>query len=376
MNVTLLTAALWFSASPTVYETVYVPRPEFLAAVRGQNATPYDEIPNGNTPFYQNNGNGAALTDPNAGAQAMPYMGAPVQPLPYGDPFLGGGGMVAPMPYTGPGHGPFAFGTNGPQPYRFGWTSRWYAGYMPKEDASGPLGDFGIFEAGVELEHTSPLPDGWIFSSTPQYDYRAWDGPVGIGLPGSVHRIGWDLELSTPANSPFSIQFGFNPSVNSDFEGSTNSDAWNFDGRVVGFLRTSDQLMWALGAGYWDRVDDIIIPYAGLVWTPNDIWEWRLVFPQPRVSVFIGNPWGIATWLYLSGEYHVESYQIELQPVGAREKIQIADWRAMLGLRSDNGFVSTFIEAGWVFDRQVEFKYTTPDFDIDSGFIGRAGIRY
>ncbi|MEX0728404.1 MAG: hypothetical protein WD065_19185 [Planctomycetaceae bacterium] len=370
MNVTLLTAALWFSASPTPYQTVYVPRDAFLSAVRGQNSTPYEEIPGNGDPYYSN---GSPAIDPNAGTgQVMPYSAAPYTPVPYGDPFLGG--APAQMPFAGAG--PFAFGANGPQPYRFGWTSRWNAGYMPKEDASGGLGDFGIFEAGVELEHTSPLPDGWIFSSTPQYDYRDWDGPSGIGLPGSVHRIGWDLELATPGNSPFSVQFGFNPSVNSDFDGSTNSDAWNFDGRAIMFLRTSDQLMWALGAGYWDRVDDIVIPYAGLVWTPNDIWEWRLVFPQPRVSVFLGNPMGVATWLYASAEYHVESYQIELQPISTGEKIQIADWRAVLGLRSDNGFISSFIEAGWVFDRQVEFKYTTPDFDISSGLIGRVGIRY
>ncbi len=79
----------------------------------------------------------------------------------------------------------------------------------------------------------------------------------------------------------------------------------------------------------------------------------------------------MATWLYLRGEYHVEAYQVQLDyPVGdRREKMEIADQRLVLGLRGDIGSVSGFVEAGWVFDRQVDFLHGTPGFDIDSGFI-------
>ncbi len=285
---------------------------------------------------------------------------------PSGDPFLG-------APATGSG---YTMRLNGPQPYRFGWTTRLDFGYLPSESTDAPLGDFGVFEFDSEIEYTTPLPDGWIFSSVPQFNYRSWDGPSGVGMPPNAYRFGWDLELSTPANAGWSVQLGFNPSLTSDFEQSLNSEAYNWDGRVVAFFHQSPSVTWAIGAAYWDRVDDIVIPYAGVVWTPNQLWEFRLIFPKPRVSVFIGKPWGIATWLYASGEYHVEVYQIGLDPSGLRERVQLEDWRLMLGLRNDNGFLSTFVEGGWVLGRDVEFANGTPGFGIGDGFIVRAGLRY
>ena len=89
-------------------------------------------------------------------------------------------------------------------------------------------------------------------------------------------------------------------------------------GRGVVFLRASPQLMIALGAAYWKRVDDIVLPYAGVVWTPNDYWEFRLMFPKSRISYFLGNWWGAATWVYGGVEYNVEAYQIDLTSPGGQ----------------------------------------------------------
>ena len=345
-------------------------------AIRGQSP-PYEEPPvvsgGGGYPAYPLHQ--PTMQQPFGGLFA-PLGGGPL----WYDPFLGQpGGMPGAAPGMGPG-GPFAFGANGPQPYRFGWTSRWDFGYLPAETVkNGPVTDkFEVFEADLELEYTQPMPDGWIFSSTPQFNYRSWQGPGGgvLALPGSVYRFGWDLEFSTPANNPVSLQLGFNPSVNSDLEGSMTRAAWHFDGRGIVFIRQSPAVMWALGAGYWDRSHDRVIPYAGVVWTPNDLWEWRLVFPKPRVSVFVGNWWGVATWLYVEGEYHVESYQIEIPVAGGREHVQLEDWRAVIGLRNDSGIVSSYIEGGWVFNRDVDFATQVSGFDVSSGFILRAGVRY
>ena len=142
------------------------------------------------------------------------------------------------------------------------------------------------------------------------------------------------------------------------------------------FFRNSPHLMWVLGAGYWDRVDDMVIPYAGLVFTPNDLWEWRLLFPEARISYFLGNIHGYNKWIYANFEYHVESYEIDRQPGNLTEQIQLEDYRILLGLRMESGPVVTFIEGGWVFGREVSFGGSTPGFDIDTGFIGRVGVRF
>ncbi len=316
----------------------------------------------------------------------------PQQPFGTYDPFLPQpGGIQAPINPQGGGL-PWAFGANGPQPYRFGWTHRIDYTLMPSESANRGVGNIGIDALDTEWEYTTPFGTAWIFSFTQEFDMRWLDGPrssrtgppllFAAGFPEQLYRIGWDFELATPSNGPWSFQIGFNPSLNTSFETGPSRDAWNFDARAILFYQQSPQWMWAIGAGFWDRVEDMVIPYAGVIYTPDDRWEYRLVFPEPRISYFLGNTFNnAATWAYVRGEYHVEAYEIELDygsysAFEREEKMQMSDWRLMMGLRAETGSVSSFIEAGWVFNRQVEFLHGTPGFDIDSGFIGRVGIRY
>jgi hypothetical protein len=275
-----------------------------------------------------------------------------------------------------------AFGAVGPQPYRFGWTSRDDVAFMPAEGVhgGGSRGSFGITEFNAALRYTTGVPAGtpnMIFSWTPEFNYRSWSGPTSPDLPANVFRFASDFELATPANNPVSMQLGFTPAFASDFVASPTSDAFNYDARGVVFVRTSPQLMLALGVTYWHRVQDFLLPYAGVVWTPNDNWEFRLMFPKSRISYFLGNWWGGSAWAYGSLEYNVEAYQINSQiPQNIDDKIQISDYRALFGLRSEGGGVTTFVEVGWVFDRQAVFQHTLRDFDIDTGFIGRLGLRF
>lgn len=373
----ILCLAAVLAAGPDDARTVYRPSDHFLTAVRGQTP-PYDEVPYEEIPSPQDQAGGNTY-----GGQASPQLqppttspGYPAQP--YGqppmaqDPFLGPPGMSSGRPQAGG----YSFGTHGPQPYRFGWTSRGNVSFIPKVDTDSPLGQFGIFGTNAEFEHTVPLGPGWIFSTTHQFGLRTWDGPAGIGLPGSVFRFGWDFSLATPANGPWSIQVNFNPSLNSDFERSLTSDAWNLDAWGMIFYRPHPMWTWVIGAGFWDRVDDRVIPYAGAIWRPTDRWEWRILFPKSRISYFLGNSWCGATWAYLRGEYHSEAYEIEVRGPDRQEQIELDDWRLLLGLRSDHGRFASFLEAGWVFGRDVEFAGPTPGFDVDTGFIGRLGLRF
>jgi len=149
----------------------------------------------------------------------------------------------------------------------------------------------------------------------------------------------------------------------------------NLDGNAMLFYRASPQWMFVLGVGYWDRVDKIILPYAGAVWNPNDQWELRLLFPKTRISYFLGTVNDGAHWLYASGEYHVESYQIS-QPGISGQQVQFQDWRIAVGLRSDHTTYDKFVEVGYVFGRNVDFLKTTPGFSINDTFMLRAGVKF
>jgi len=301
------------------------------------------------------------------------------QPMPQ-DPFLGPPGLNSPGYGLPPGSARSTFGAVGPQPFRFGWTSRLDLGVLPDESVSGAAGDFGVFETDIELKYTAPFAPGIILSTTPQFNYRSWDGPsinpaTGRStLPGSVYRFGLDFLWQTPANAPWSAQLGFNPSVNTDFNGSLTGDGWNWDGRGVLFYRPTPRWMLVGGIEYLDRVHDRVIPSAGFVFTPDDRWEYRILFPESRISFFLGNPYGYAQWLYLKGEYHIEAYQIK---ENRRDQVELEDYRMLFGLRSEMAGLASHIEVGWVFSRDVDFASSSAaGFDPQTGFIVRGGWQY
>lgn len=338
----------------------------YAAAIRGQSPTTYDD-PSLAAP---------AVTAQEAVPGQAPVFGEPPPGNFTYDPFLGGAPMVAGVePNSGMG-----FGLVGPQAYRMGWSSAYDTGYITPSGTSGGPGNFSIFEVNAAVRRTS----GWqlpgaplLFSWTPEFNYRSWNGPGFDSLPPNVYRFASDFELATPTNAPFSLQLGFTPALVSDFVAPINRDGFNFDGRMVMFLRSSPTLQFAVGAMYLNRVRNQVLPYAGVIWTPNDRWDLRLMFPKSRISYFVGDVWGSATWLYGGVEYNIEAYEIELTgPNGNHEKIQLLDYRAMLGIRGDRMGVSSFAEAGLVFGRKVGFLQGTQGFDVDNGFMARVGLRF
>lgn len=318
--------------------------------------------------------------DPSGGNLNQQTFAAPPIGLPFaqqgtiwpGTPLLAPNGMLG-----GPAPAATMQGINGPQPYRFGWTSKFDVGFLLDSKAKKVgAGDLSVFEFNSEIRYTAPTPMQWIFSVAPQFNLRLWDGPNVPGIPGDVYRIGTDLQLTSPTWGPYTMELGFNPSLNTSFESPISSEAWNFDGRAAVFVRANPQWLIVLGAMYWDRVDEIILPYAGLVYTPNQYVEIRALFPRADASLFIGTPWGVPQWLYVAGEYHVEAYEIQ-RSAAVDDQIQIQDWRAVLGIRSEHAGMTSFLEGGWVFNRNGEFRDTAPSkFDISSGFIARFGLRW
>ena len=166
-----------------------------------------------NLPSPSNNGTNdfsAPLTNPS------PSLSTPNYTVPSTDPFLNAQPMNPYQPIV-PGPAPSqAF--NGAQPYDFGWKQRYDVGWLPGESANPNLGDFEILEFDAEWSYSSPFAQYWIMTNTPQFGVRFWDGPNSTPLatrtlPEQVYRFGWDLELETPANGPWSFQLGFTPAI-------------------------------------------------------------------------------------------------------------------------------------------------------------------
>ncbi|MGC1275932.1 MAG: hypothetical protein WBC44_19680 [Planctomycetaceae bacterium] len=332
------------------------------------------------TPSYPAPGMTMPGTPPEFGAPVVPPggYGSPVGPSPY-DPFV-----TPPMSVPGaavPGGGALQYGVNGAKPYRFGPKPLLDFGYIAPADASGGYGELSVFEFDAEMPWSRPAGTGDVFTFMPQFGVKLFDGPESPGglpgFPNDLYRFGGDFEYAwTNPGGRWSWEAGFNPSINTDLEKSLTMDSVNFDGRVVGFFKASPTLTVALGAMYWDRVDDRMLPYAGVIWLPNDRWELRLVFPDPRISYFAGHMWGKPTWVYARAEYNVEAYEVEV-PEGRQNQLEMEDWRFLFGARKEQGWGDTFLEAGWVFDRSVSYADgAAPGFDVGTAFIFRGGLRY
>ncbi len=269
-------------------------------------------------------------------------------------------------------------GANGPAPYRFGWQQHLKLHWLSDSDVeNGPVaGDFGQFGLDYDWQWTQQMPD-WIFVSRPHYALRSWDTASGLGLPDRAHTLGYEFRMEVPRGvRPHTFLLSVTPSINTDFDGTTTSDAWNIDSRGAFIFQTNRYWQVVLGYQYWDRLNDRLLPYGGLVYT-DDFWEWRLTFPEARVSLFLGNEYLWSKWLYARLEYHVEAYEVSNRIGGReiREQVELEDWRALVGLRMNTGRFDWFLEGGWVFEREVEFK-RSPGFEVDSGFIGQIGFRF
>lgn len=377
MNVYLLCATV-LSGSPLAprdVDDVIQPVSHTSYVARGQTPAPVYQDQTGFQPTYQPPAYDGGASGGNA------FQGGP-QPI--GDPFLGGGGGLGPQSYAVAGT-QFPFGLYDFTPMR-PWQVDASVGVIPTESISRG-GEFGVIEYDVSASNTLEFGTGFL-TLTPQFGQRFWDGPPGaggqpsFGLPSTVYRLGMDFEYRTRTSGPWGFVAGFNPSINSDFDAHLKSDAYNWDGRGYLTYSHSESLMLVGGVGFWDRVNDRFIPYAGAIWKPTSRLEIHATVPEARVSYFVGRGGSTARWIYARAEYHVEAYQVETgsnSGIGTRmnDKFEVEDYRILLGYAINNGYVDMFVEGGWVLARETDFlRDTQPDFSISDGFIGRLGIRF
>lgn len=297
---------------------------------------------------------------------ADPFIAGPQFQQPFGGGFPGAAGNQA-----------FStFGAQGPSPFRTGVHQSLDVEWIPETSVSGNAnGNFEQFGIDYTLGYTGSFIPGWVYSWENEFRYRGWDGPQGVpGLPGSAYRFGFNFEVESAQAGPISVKLGVRPSLNSDLGGSIASDAFQLDGRALVLFQLSPSWTAILGAGYWDRVNDRVIPYVGVVYQ-NDLWQVKLMFPESEISLFVGNEALGSKWIYARAEYHVEAYNVNTG--NGRDGVEFEDTRVLLGFRMDGGTYQWYTEGGWIFDRTVDFgNNANGAFDPSTGFVLRMGWKY
>jgi hypothetical protein len=247
---------------------------------------------------------------------------------------------------------------------------------MPFAAARGASGNFSDFEWNSYLKYSQVIAPGVLFQGIGYFNARWWEGPGNVAVPGQVDQVSTDLELAFFNDGPWSGQIAFHPQIVNTYDAPLDSNAFNFDGRAIAMYKASPEWSFVGGFQVWDRVDTLIIPNVGAIWTPNNRWEFRVLFPKTRISYFLGNRNNTDYWLYGTAEYTAEAYQSYNDQTNYSDRIQITDDRLCLGLRSEKGRYTYFVEGGWVFNRQVRFSGSSPNFNLDDTGMLRVGLMY
>ena len=293
--------------------------------------------------------------------------------------FPGGGSCPRVVPeYYDPYGSQASYGIDGFQPWRLGWSVSHDLALFPYSDAAGgTLGSMKIVEWNSNVRWSELIAPGLLFNVTGYFNAQYWDGPGGIDLPGQVDQISADMELGFFNNGPWSGQVAFHPQLVTDFDSSLSSNSFNFDGRVVLSYLASPRWTFVGGVAFWDRVNLLVVPHVGAIWTPAPRWELRLLYPKSRISYYMGRRWNRDFWAYGAFEYAAQAWQTDIgNPVVVDDRMQLTDDRFSFGVRWDSVRFSAFIEGGYVFNRQAKFAGSTPDFDLSNCGTVRAGWRF
>jgi hypothetical protein len=146
-------------------------------------------------------------------------------------------------------------------------------------------------------------------------------------------------------------------------------------GRGLGIVTLTPTLQLALGVVYIDRVLIKLFPAGGLIWTPNPDARYEILFPNPKLAhrwTTLGNT---DMWGYISGEYGGGSWTIER--INGNDQADYNDIRVNLGLEG-YGFrgLHGFFEVGYVFERQIIYRYGPDNYYPSDTVMLRAGLEY
>jgi len=243
----------------------------------------------------------------------------------------------------------------------------------------------------VDLSASFAIP-GFFYQQQPLivipgFAFHFWQGPTPpfstlpaptADMPAQAYSaflgFGWNPQVT----QQFSGELYFSVGVYSDFDTIT-SDSVRFVGRGLAVVQYTPQLAIKFGIEYLDRNDIKLLPAGGVVWRPNDRTNIEAIFPTPKAAFYLTTLGTTPLWWYVAGEYGGGSWTVErMTSAGTNrsDQVDINDIRAFAGLEWYPSARSRgFVEAGWVFNRELVFKRVSADnLELKDTFMVRAGL--
>jgi len=217
----------------------------------------------------------------------------------------------------------------------------------------------------------------------PSFSVHNWEGPrdVAADLPPIAYSAFLDAGWQSDPARIMGAELGLRVGWFSDFESNT-SDSLRIMGRALGRIRLTPAATLKLGGIYLDRNKVKFLPAGGILWQPNPETRFDLFFPEPKLAHYLATVGTMDTWWYVGGYYGGGSWTVK-RTSGTKESIDINDLRLVLGLewgrneQMRDGRRVGFLEAGYVFQRELLFKESPADnLDLQDSLMVRAGIGY
>jgi hypothetical protein len=201
---------------------------------------------------------------------------------------------------------------------------------------------------------------------------RFVSGPKQTDLPPQLYDldIGF-VRRNTLLDSALSYELALRVGFFADFEGSAR-EGLRFPGHAVLYYQLSEQRQLILGVDYLDRDDIAVLPVVGAAFRPfGDLWI-EAVFPKPRVAFRINSE----RWLYVGARMGGGTWAIERMG-GEDDVVNYRDYQVVMGIQQDHveGYMA-FVELGWVFDRDLEYRSGVGDYSPRNTTILRTVLRY
>jgi hypothetical protein len=260
---------------------------------------------------------------------------------------------------------------------------RYRQGFFQRFQFSGGwidrAGDDGLGISNLDTSLTVAIPLGSfenLLLVTPGFEVDYLNGPAQIDVPAQLYDVGVDFMWRKQFNDRWGSMVAVRPGLASDFQ--TSQDAVRITGRALATWQwVPERLSLLFGVVYLDRNDLPILPGVGLIWTPNPDWRLDLIFPRPKLArrlVFV--PGQREDWVYLGGSLGGRTWAVE-RSAGVSDQLTLRDYRLYLGWeRIVEGGGGLFVEAGYVFGRELEYEVMPATQSFDDAFMIRGGVTY
>jgi hypothetical protein len=257
--------------------------------------------------------------------------------------------------------------------------------FLPRTGSNGMMIDDA--EATVVFGLPLPTRDSPLVI-TPGFAAHFFDGPDSLFVPARTFDAYTQFRWLPKITDCLRFDMQITPGYFGDYDRDGHKGIRE-TGYFTGVLNLSDHTQLILGADYTDNKTYLVLPIAGILWKPDDNAEYRLVFPQPRISFRLAadgiylreldpatTNFGSEWWVYVGGELGGGTWAVQ-RPGEGVDLLNYSDIRVTLGLQHKiyRG-ISSKLEVGYVFDRKIIYDSDSSEEKPTSTGMARAGLWY